>query len=111
MNNSKVIPVSMDEWIWNKYFLDFKGNRSAYVIEHFISGIESDELDSETIKRKQLLLIQENTKLKNQIKELENRIAKFKRGEKEYTQEEFDLIMYKKKTRAEIKSGLIGDLA
>ena len=102
----KRLSVSVDDWIWDRFFIDYKGNRSSFLIKYFIRGIELEDSDVETIKKKLIQIQQENINLRNENRELKNKLERFRKGEKQLTDEERVRLIKMMKYRAVKLSGI-----
>jgi hypothetical protein len=74
---AKRLTISLDNWVFDRYLADIKYNRSSYIVEMMISGIELS-IGSNIIKEGTLqTLKQENRNLQEETKNLKAILGKY----------------------------------
>lgn len=105
--NVKIISFCIENYLYDMYLRDFKGNRSSFIREHFIKGIDEVGNETETLKRKYIEKNLELIKVVSENAELKNKIERLRKGKLEMNEEEMKLFIAKKMMKANIKRGII----
>lgn len=66
--------ISINDWVYTKYLGNNINNRSRFIEEMFVKGVESELEVTESSKGKIVQLIQENRNKDNKILDLEKKI-------------------------------------
>ena len=85
----KIMCISISDWVYSTYLQDKTKNRSKFIEELIVKGIESQLNPTEGSKQALLNLVKENNQLKNDISNLSSKIETLKNN--------LDIIKNKKK--------------
>jgi hypothetical protein len=115
MKYKKTITFSLSPWIWEKYFKDFKNNRSDYIIEMFLKGVlvETEQFKGNELKLIELIkanreLENNNSDLKKELEIVKARVITQEQRRKEREeQQRLKEIARKKKIEAKARERLL----
>lgn len=117
---SKQISITLSEYVFDKYLLNFGGkNRSEFIESMFVRGIETETSDLKDVTSKYLLLQKDNRFKDEEIKRLKALNARYfkalggktpeeKEAEREYQARQ---TILRQQNKAFQESGLLLDIA
>lgn len=76
---SKIICVSLTNWVYEQYLSEIKSNRSKFIEEMIVKGIQQELGEGEISKSKSYSMIQELRNKDEEIKKLNLQLGKMKK--------------------------------
>jgi hypothetical protein len=75
---AKQITITVRNYVYDKYLSEYKGNKSAFIEEMLVRGIEAETSEKKDISSKYLQVLRENRELIEENNELKRQIGKYK---------------------------------
>ena len=73
---TKIFSISLPDYVFNKYVIDVKGNRSKFIEEMLVRGIEAESGEIKEFKTKYLELIKEIRDKSEENRQLRAKLGK-----------------------------------
>lgn len=103
----KIITISIPDYVYNTYLLNYAGNRSKLIEGAMVKGFEVEEGEFEILKQKVIKLTSQLRTYEFEIGQLKKEVTRYKKMYK--PDDDPELIAKKRAVDAIIKSGILAD--
>jgi len=74
---TKQLSITVSDWVYDSYLLNFKGNRSRLIEEMIVKGFEVEEAEMPKIRQRLHQLIKKNKELEETTTQQQRTITKY----------------------------------